>query len=170
MTKDRVKQLRMIDYADPILKECLDEIGRLQSWRDHEFDQQDDGLYNVRRLRKQLLELKGELAKRDATAGELRNEKECLKAIIKGKDAVIARLKAGDLTPEEFNALCHNLHENGCPITPDQHEAECAKFRRELYGPKMDPLREKVETNWSPPPVDGERIVDAVRQIDEEVT
>lgn len=74
----------------------------------------------------------------------------------------VSRLKAGRLTPEEFNELCHNLHESGRPIPPDQHEAACAEFRRKLYGPTMNTLREKIEANWSPSPMDGDRIVDQV--------
>ena len=49
----------------------------------------------------------------------------------------IERLQSGRLTPEEFNELCHNLHEQGRPLSREEHEAECEKFRDELFSPPM---------------------------------
>ena len=46
----------------------------------------------------------------------------------------IERLREGRLTPEEFNELCHNLHERGTPITREEHTTECEKFRNELVA------------------------------------
>mgnify|MGYP001597433726 CR=1 FL=1 len=59
---------------------------------------------------------------------------------VQAQDLEIQRLKEGRLTPEEFNTLCHNLHENGCPMTEPEHESECSKFRRQLYGPVVMPV------------------------------
>ncbi len=46
----------------------------------------------------------------------------------------VARLKRGDLTPEEFHALCHNLHERvDRPCTRKEFDAECEKFADQLF-------------------------------------
>ena len=57
------------------------------------------------------------------------NDREALTAILEE----LKRLKSGNLTSVEFNELCHNVHEQGCPITREQHTVECDKFRNQLF-------------------------------------
>jgi putative ribosome biogenesis GTPase RsgA len=45
----------------------------------------------------------------------------------------LSRLRDGRLTPEEFHSLCHHLHEQGCPVTEEQHRQACDHFRAGLY-------------------------------------
>ena len=66
----------------------------------------------------------------------------------------IKRLKSANLTPEEFNELCHDLHDKGCPITRDQHKHNCDEFREKLFGPVvMQPMIHE-------PILNGDNIVD----------
>lgn len=46
----------------------------------------------------------------------------------------IERLKAGDFTPEEFQALCHNLHLKDEPITPQAFCDGCESYQVKLFG------------------------------------
>lgn len=51
-----------------------------------------------------------------------------------GREMEIARLKRGALTPEEFQAICHNRHDRpGC--TRQDFEAGCREYQRKLFGP-----------------------------------
>jgi hypothetical protein len=46
----------------------------------------------------------------------------------------ITRLKRGEFTPEEFQALCHHRDERpGC--TRADFEAGCDEYQRKLFGP-----------------------------------
>jgi hypothetical protein len=61
----------------------------------------------------------GLLAARDAENRELRAE--------------VERLKRGDFTPEEFQNLCHNLHEKpGCTL--ELQGKGCDAFQKKLFG------------------------------------
>ena len=45
----------------------------------------------------------------------------------------VARLKRGDFTPEEFQNLCHNLHER--PVCTRKEFAQgCLQFQEKLFG------------------------------------
>lgn len=46
----------------------------------------------------------------------------------------IERLKAGDFTPEEFQALCHNLHLKEERITPQAFCDGCEAYQVKLFG------------------------------------
>lgn len=46
----------------------------------------------------------------------------------------IERLKAGDFTEQEFNALCHNLHLKDEPITPQAFCDGCEEYQVKLFG------------------------------------
>jgi hypothetical protein len=49
--------------------------------------------------------------------------------------AELRRLRCGELTPEEFQALCHHLDGRpGC--TREAFEAGCAAYQEKLFGPK----------------------------------
>lgn len=55
----------------------------------------------------------------------------------------VKRLKAGRLTSEEFQNLCHNLHEcpaghAGPPCSREQFENGCVEFQNLLFGPKEE--------------------------------
>ena len=66
------------------------------------------------------------------------------------KTAEVQRLKAGKLTPEEFNELCHNLHETGQPMTTCAHEAACTAFRRVLFGTPAPSVADACHEHTSP--------------------
>jgi hypothetical protein len=51
-------------------------------------------------------------------------------------EAEVKRLKAGNFTPEEFQVLCHNLHERGTPCTRAEFDHGCKKFQDLLFGPE----------------------------------
>jgi hypothetical protein len=44
-----------------------------------------------------------------------------------------ARILNGNLTAEEFQRLCHNLHERGTPCTAREFAAGCAEFIQQLF-------------------------------------
>jgi len=46
----------------------------------------------------------------------------------------VERLESGDLTKEEFQNLCHNLHEKGKPRTFIEFAKGCVEFQAELFG------------------------------------
>lgn len=58
--------------------------------------------------------------------------------------AEIDRVKRGDLTPEEFQSLCHNLHERGTPCTRQEFEQGCVTFADQLFGTAQDYCSEKI--------------------------
>lgn len=50
----------------------------------------------------------------------------------------LERLRRGDFTPEEFQALCHHLDERpGC--TREAFEQGCREYQMKLFG--ADPIR-----------------------------
>ena len=53
----------------------------------------------------------------------------------------VARLKRGDFTPEEFQNLCHNLHER--PVcTREEFSQGCLQFQEKLFGKEPPCLTE----------------------------
>ena len=49
----------------------------------------------------------------------------------------VSRLKRGDFTPEEFQNLCHNLHER--PVcTREEFAQGCLQFQEKLFGKIQD--------------------------------
>jgi len=54
------------------------------------------------------------------------------------KDAEIARLKDGDLTPEEFQNLCHRLDEKNPGCTREDFEEGCKIYQEHLFGQKKE--------------------------------
>lgn len=50
------------------------------------------------------------------------------------------RLRQGNLTNQEFQALCHNLHESKTqpPCTREQFEQGCIQFQEQLFGIKTE--------------------------------
>jgi hypothetical protein len=48
--------------------------------------------------------------------------------------AEVRRLKRGDFTPEEFQELCHNLHERPGGCTRDVFAAGCREYQEKLFG------------------------------------
>lgn len=72
---------------------------------------------------------------------------------IRDLEAEIGRLKRGDLTPEEVQNLCHNLHEKGT-VTRVEFEHGCYLFQEKLFGPKGDKFiafRQSGEERWIGP-------------------
>jgi hypothetical protein len=52
----------------------------------------------------------------------------------------IDRLKAGDLTPDEFQNLCHNLHLKDKPCSRAEFEAGCRECADRIFGSKTGEL------------------------------
>lgn len=73
-----------------------------------------------------------------------------LESQLRAAQAEVTRLKAGKLSPDEFNELCHNLHETGQPLTPCEHEAACAAFRQQLYGTPAPAVADACHEHTSP--------------------
>lgn len=62
----------------------------------------------------------------------------------------VKRLKRGEFTPEEFQTLCHNLHENPS-CTLKVFGEGCHEFQRKLFGNTYDPsVTPKLEWNCGP--------------------
>lgn len=76
-----------------------------------------------------------------------------MRRLFDDRQAEIDRLKDGRLTKEEFNALCHHLHERGTPCSRDEFNANCVRFQDRLFGPRpaddpLEPLREFLDNDF----------------------
>lgn len=57
----------------------------------------------------------------------------CAAERVRDLEAEVARLKRGDFTPEEFQALCHHRDEKpGC--TRAEFEVGCREYQERLFG------------------------------------
>lgn len=56
----------------------------------------------------------------------------------------IARLSRGDLTPEEFQRLCHNYDELKPGCSREEFEEGCKRYQLKLFGPRKESSCEQV--------------------------
>lgn len=85
---------------------------------------------------------------------------------IKQLEEEVLRLRAGRLTPEEFQELCHNLHEAGRPITREQFAAGCLSFQEQLFGHNPEDPRCPINDETLPGVPDCSCVTDDRQRMD----
>ena len=63
-----------------------------------------------------------------------RHAVDLIRAAYAEQTAELERFRRGDLTPAEFQELCHNLHEKPKPCTPQEHCDGCEAFQVKMFG------------------------------------
>lgn len=88
-------------------------------------------------LQRELTEIKLLMIDKDDAMKAIVGQRDRAEAKVRELTAEVARLKDGRLTKGEFNALCHNLHQQdgpGIPLQRCEFEEACRKFTDELFN------------------------------------